>query len=185
MTIEKLYLATQAGVQIDLIVRGMCSLRPGVAGLSERIRVVSIVDRFLEHARVFYFHNGGEASYWMASADWMPRNFDRRVEIAFPVLDEHHQVKLKEILEVQLADSIKGWQMQSDGAYLRSSGSVNDNSRSQERLYELMRSECSGFAVERLTDCFAVDAGLSNAALGEAMDTGGAARMNRVATTLT
>jgi polyphosphate kinase len=141
--IEELYLASQAGVQIDLIVRGMCSLRPGVAGLSEHVRVVSIIDRYLEHARVFYFQNGGEPTYWLVSADWMRRNFDRRVEIAFPVLDEHHQVKLKEILEVQLADSIKGWQMQSDGAYLRLSGSVNDDSRSQERLYELMRRECS------------------------------------------
>jgi polyphosphate kinase len=86
--IEELYLAAQAGVDIDLIVRGMCSLRPGVPGLSEPIRVVSIVDRYLEHARVFFFHNDGNANVFLASADWMQRNFDRRVEIAFPVLHE-------------------------------------------------------------------------------------------------
>ena len=85
--IEELYRASQAGVQIDLMVRGMCSLRPGVAGISERIRVLSIVDRYLEHARVFYFQNGGEPVYLLASADWMQRNFDRRVEIAFPSIE--------------------------------------------------------------------------------------------------
>ena len=93
--IEELYRASQAGVQIDLIVRGMCSLRPGVAGVSERIRVLSIVDRYLEHARVFYFQNGGEPLYLLASADWMQRNFDRRVEIAFPIIEPALQNRLK------------------------------------------------------------------------------------------
>ena len=85
--IEELYAASEAGVPIDLIVRGICCLRPEVPGLSENIRVVSIVDRYLEHARIFYFENAGSPEYLLASADWMPRNLDRRVEIAFPVLD--------------------------------------------------------------------------------------------------
>ncbi|TMA57518.1 MAG: hypothetical protein E6J73_19060 [Deltaproteobacteria bacterium] len=85
--IDELYMASQAGVQIELLVRGMCSLRPGLPGISERIRVLSIVDRYLEHARIFYFQNGGEPIFLLASADWMQRNFDQRVEIAFPILD--------------------------------------------------------------------------------------------------
>src|SRR5262245_40436473 len=84
--IDALYEASHAGVEIDLIVRGICCLRPGVRGLSERIRVTSIIDRYLEHARVFVFDNGGEGEYWLSSADWMPRNPDRRGEIGFHVL---------------------------------------------------------------------------------------------------
>jgi polyphosphate kinase len=107
--IDELYLASQAGVQIDLIVRGMCSLRPGLPRTSERIRVLSIVDRYLEHARIFYFQNGDHPHCWLASADWMQRNFDRRVEIAFPVIDAQLQAKVKRILEIQLGDTVKGW----------------------------------------------------------------------------
>jgi polyphosphate kinase len=136
--IAELYLASQAGVQIDLIVRGMCSLRPGLPGVSERIRVLSVVDRYLEHARVFYFQNGGEPLYLLASADWMQRNFDRRVEIAFPILDPALQSRLKEILEIQLADNVKGWWMQSDGSYLRTRSTGDTPLRSQEHLYELV-----------------------------------------------
>lgn len=138
--IEELYLASQAGVKIDLIVRGMCSLRAGVAGLSENIRVVSIIDRYLEHARAFYFHNGGQATYWLASADWMPRNFNRRIEIAFPVLEPQLQNRLKSILELQLSDTVKGWWMKSDGSYERltkADGAV----RFQERFYEMLQAE--------------------------------------------
>jgi polyphosphate kinase len=135
--IEELYLASQAGVQIDLIVRGMCSLRPGLPGISDHIRVLSIVDRYLEHSRIFYFYNTGESLYLWASADWMPRNFDRRVEIAFPVLDPVLQDRLKEILETQLGDNVKAWWMQSDGRYVRGSNNGAAPLRSQERLYEL------------------------------------------------
>ena len=117
--IDELYLASQAGVEIDLIVRGMCSLSPGLPGISERIRVISIIDRYLEHARIFYFQNNGKPEYLLASADWMQRNFDRRVEIAFPVLDEQHQAKLKKILEIQLGDNVKGWRIQPDGSSVR------------------------------------------------------------------
>jgi polyphosphate kinase len=139
--IEELYLASQAGVQIELIVRGMCSLRPGLAGLSENIRVVSVIDRYLEHARIFYFQNHGKSEYLLASADWMQRNFDRRVEIAFPVLDPQHQTKLKNILEVQLADNFKGWQVRQDGTSVRLRSEGVPQSRSQEQLYEVMRQE--------------------------------------------
>jgi polyphosphate kinase len=142
--VEELYLASQAGVAIDLIVRGMCSLRPGVVGLSERIQVVSIIDRYLEHARVFYFHNGGDPMFFLVSADWMQRNFDRRVEIGFPVLDGEHQVKLKEILEIQLSDNIKVWRFEPDGSSKRPAQPDGLPIRSQERLFELMRNNNGG-----------------------------------------
>jgi polyphosphate kinase len=138
--IEELYHASQAGVQIDLIVRGMCSLRPGLPGISERIRVLSIVDRYLEHARIFYFHNSGEPLYLLASADWMPRNFDRRVEIAFPIIEPVLQERIKEILEIQLADNIKAWWMQPNGHYRRGAADGSSPLRSQEKLYELIAS---------------------------------------------
>ena len=139
--IEDLYVASQAGVHIDLIVRGMCSLRPGVAGISERIRVLSIVDRYLEHARIFYFQNGGNPSCWLASADWMQRNFDRRVEIAFPLVDLQLQGKLRQILEIQLGDTVKGWWMQPDGTYVRTRNDGLSSIRCQEQLYEVIQSE--------------------------------------------
>ena len=139
--IEDLYVASQAGVHIDLIVRGMCSLRPGVPGTSERIRVLSIVDRYLEHARIFYFQNGGNPSCWLASADWMQRNFDRRVEIAFPVIDLQLQAKLRQILEIQLGDTVKGWWMQPDGTYVRTRNDGLSSIRCQEQLYEIIQSE--------------------------------------------
>ena len=139
--IEELYVASQAGVDIDLIVRGMCSLRPGLSGTSERIRVLSIVDRYLEHARIFYFQNGGNPTCWLASADWMQRNFDLRVEIAFPVIDSQLQAKLRQILEIQLADTVKGWAMQSDGNYVRRRNGDSSQIRCQEKLYEIIQSE--------------------------------------------
>src|SRR5207247_10231385 len=101
--IEESYGASEAGVTVDLIVRGICCLRPGVPGLSSRIRVISIVDRYLEHARICYFENAGNAEYLLASADWMPRNLDRRVELAFPVLGPALQARTREIVEVQSA----------------------------------------------------------------------------------
>jgi len=139
--IEQLYLASQAGVQIDLIVRGMCSLRPGLEKVSERIRVVSIVDRYLEHARIFYFHNGGSPIFLLASADWMPRNFNRRIEIAFPVMEPQIQTTLKEILELQLADTVKAWWMKPDGSYVRRRNKNMSTLRFQERFYEILQAE--------------------------------------------
>jgi polyphosphate kinase len=138
--IQELYEASQAGVQVDLIVRGTCCLRPGVPGLSERIRVVSIIDRFLEHARVYWFENGGAAEYYLASADWMPRNLDHRVEIAFPILDPRLQEEVRQILEIQLADSAKAHLLQPDGTSVRVRAPGGAPIRSQERIYELIGS---------------------------------------------
>jgi polyphosphate kinase len=117
--IELLYRASQAGVQIDLIIRDMCCLRPGVPGLSENIRVVSVVGRFLEHSRLFYFRNGGRDEVYLGSADLMPRNLDRRVEILFPVLDDGHRAYLHdEVLRLYLADTVRARELQPDGSYL-------------------------------------------------------------------
>jgi len=142
--IEELYGASEAGVRIDLIVRGMCCLRPAVPGLSSRIRVISIVDRYLEHARIFYFENGENAEYLLASADWMPRNLDRRVEIAFPVLDPTLQTQVREILEIQLADTVKARRILHDGSSVRIRGLAESRLRSQERLYEVARRQAIG-----------------------------------------
>jgi polyphosphate kinase len=146
--IEELYDACRAGVQIDLIVRGMCSLQPTLDGASAGIRVVSIVDRYLEHARIFYFQNGGDDSFLLASADWMPRNFDRRIEIAFPVIDPRLQARLKDFLELQLADTVKGWWMQSDGNYARRSNKDSPRLRFQEHFYEMLQAEHKSSAVK-------------------------------------
>jgi polyphosphate kinase len=135
--IEELYEASGAGVKIDLIVRGICCLRPGVPGLSDNIRVISIIDRYLEHARIFFFENAGEGEYLLASADWMPRNLDRRVEIAFPVLDVRLQGHLREILEIQLADTVKARRILPDGSSVHVRAEGLPALRSQERLYDL------------------------------------------------
>jgi len=117
-TIEALYEASQAGVKIDLIVRGVCALRPGVKGLSENIRVRSVIGRFLEHHRIFYFYAGGTEKIYLSSADWMERNFFRRIEIAFPVLDKKLKLRvIKEGLKPYLADNCQAWLMESDGQY--------------------------------------------------------------------
>jgi len=118
--IDELYLASQAGARIDLLVRGVCALRPGIAALSENIRVRSIVGRFLEHSRVFYFHNGGAEDVYLASADWMERNFFRRIELCFPVLDPALKRRvIREGLQPYLDDNGQAWAMDADGAYAR------------------------------------------------------------------
>ena len=116
-TIGALYRASQAGVDVDLVVRGICCLRPGVPGLSDRIRVVSIVGRFLEHSRLFYFSNGGADEYYLGSADWMPRNFDRRVETVAPVEDAALHPRLRTLLATCLADNRQAWDLAPDGRY--------------------------------------------------------------------
>ncbi len=132
--IEALYEASAAGVKIDLIVRGICCLKVGIPGVSENITVRSIVGNFLEHSRIFYFWNDGNTEVYMGSADWMPRNLDRRVEIIFPVLEEEMKEKALHILEVELADNVKARVMQADGTYekLDKRGKVLVNS--QERF---------------------------------------------------
>lgn len=125
--IRLLYQAAQAGVKVDLIIRGICSLRPGVPGLSENIRVISVVGRFLEHSRIYYFHNHGSEIIYMGSADLMPRNLDQRVEVLFPVEDPDLIRHLRDnVLDVYLRDDIKAWRMTPDGHYLRTS-SDQDN----------------------------------------------------------
>src|SRR5438093_2487877 len=118
--IAALYRASQAGVEIDLLVRGMCALRPGVRGISDRIRVRSIVGRFLEHSRIFYFANGGDEEVYLASADWMPRNLYERVEVMFPVKDPMLRNRVRhEILDAYLADTVKARVLRKDGSYVR------------------------------------------------------------------
>lgn len=115
--IEALYEASAAGVKIELVVRGICCLRVGIPGVSENISVRSIVGNFLEHSRIFYFLNDGNEEVYMGSADWMPRNLDRRVEILFPVLDEQLKEDVKHILSVELADNVKAHVLKPDGNY--------------------------------------------------------------------
>ncbi|ELS04032.1 polyphosphate kinase 1 [Xenococcus sp. PCC 7305] len=117
--IATLYKASQAGVEIDLIVRGICCLRPGVAGISENIRVISVIGRFLEHSRVFYFHNSGSEEVYIGSADWMTRNLSRRVEAITPIEDPGLTADLHEILGIMLADNRQAWELQPDGSYVQ------------------------------------------------------------------
>ncbi len=122
--IRALYRASQADVEVDLIVRGVCCLRPGVTGVSDRISVRSIVGRFLEHSRVYYFENGGEPEVFCGSADWMDRNLYRRIEVAFPVEDPAFRRRVIEELELYLHDDTEGWTLGADGSYVRPSGGV-------------------------------------------------------------
>ncbi len=133
--IRELCAASQAGVQIQLNVRGICCLRPGIAGLSDKIRVVSIVDRYLEHGRAFVFRNGGNTEVYLSSADWMPRNLDRRVELMFPILQEALQKKVIEALEAQFADNQKARLLKPDGSYERIPAGRSEVLRAQEHLY--------------------------------------------------
>ncbi|OGI40252.1 MAG: RNA degradosome polyphosphate kinase [Candidatus Muproteobacteria bacterium RBG_16_62_13] len=140
--IEALYTASQAGVQIDLIVRGICCLRPGVPGLSENIRVRSIIGRFLEHTRVYWFHNNGDEEVFCASADWMERNFFRRVEVAFPIADKTLRNRvIRESLRQYLADNTQAWELLPDGVYRRiAAGSAEPVNAQSTLLRELAQS---------------------------------------------
>lgn len=117
--IQLLCKASKAGVKIDLIVRGVCCLRPGVKGLSENITVKSIVGRYLEHTRIFYFHHGGKDLIFLSSADWMPRNLDRRVETMFPIEEQELKQYIRSTLDLYLSDNAKSWYLQSDGTYIK------------------------------------------------------------------
>jgi|CZKU01.1.fsa_nt_gi polyphosphate kinase len=136
--IEELYAASRAGVDVALIVRGICCLRPSVPGLSERIVARSIVDRYLEHARVYSFDNGGEPEIFLASADWMPRNLDHRIELAFPIVDPALKQVVLEFLCVQLADTVKARQFDADGRSARLVPAGRHPIRAQEKAYELL-----------------------------------------------
>ncbi len=134
--IQKLYEASMAGVQIDLIVRGICGLRTGIEGISENITVRSIVGRQLEHSRIFWFANGGEQQLYLSSADWMPRNLNDRVELFFPVETEEHIARIKDILDLYLRDNVGAHQMQSNGTYRRVRNKLEPVS-AQSTLYEM------------------------------------------------
>jgi polyphosphate kinase len=136
-TIAALYAASQAGVEIDLVVRGICCLRPGLEGVSERVRVISIVDRFLEHSRVFAFGVGAATEVFLSSADWMPRNFVRRIELMCPIEDDALRARiLEEIFGTALADSERASRLGPDGSYTRIRGGGR---RAQAALLELAR----------------------------------------------
>jgi polyphosphate kinase len=148
--IRALYAASQAGVRIELLVRGVCCLRPGVPGVSENIRVTSVVDRFLEHSRVFAFGEGAQAEVWMSSADWMPRNFVRRIETMFPVEDPViRQRLLDEVLGVSLKDNVKARRLQRDGTYVPV-GQDGAQVRSQMVLLEMARRSADPKPIESL-----------------------------------
>jgi polyphosphate kinase len=142
--IQALYKASQAGVQIDLMVRGFCCLRPGVAGMSENIRVRSVVGRFLEHSRIFYFQNedgaGGVPRFYLGSADWMNRNLSHRIEAAVPVEDPALQARLKEVLDILLADNRQAWDLAADGTWRQRVPAEGEGDRgTHQRMMELTR----------------------------------------------
>jgi polyphosphate kinase len=133
--IKALYAASTAGVKIQLNVRGICCLKPGVPGLSENIRVVSIIDRYLEHARIICFHHGGDPRVYISSADWMPRNLDRRVELLTPVEDARARARLIHVLQTHFKDTVKGRELLADGGYRPPKGG-RKKIGSQETLYQ-------------------------------------------------
>ncbi|HVK65986.1 MAG TPA: polyphosphate kinase 1 [Polyangium sp.] len=138
--IDALYTASQHGVDIRLFVRGICCLRPGIPGLSERIQVRALIDRFLEHKRVFRFANGGSEEFYFSSADWMPRNFHRRVEVLVPLLDPAARTRVEDMLATLAADTAKTWALNADGSYTRVATPTGAATvRSQQRFMELAR----------------------------------------------
>jgi polyphosphate kinase len=138
--IRALYDASRAGVRIRLNVRGVCCLRPGIKGVSDTIEVISVVDRFLEHARVFYFRNGGDEEVYLGSADWMPRNLDRRIELLFPVQSVDTRRKVLEVLDAMFQDNVKGRRLMPDGSYKRKRPAKGEEAfRAQTRIHELFR----------------------------------------------
>jgi polyphosphate kinase len=133
-TIKALYHASCAGVRIDLIVRGICCLKPGIPGISDNIKVISIIGRFLEHSRAYYFANGGNPELYLGSADIMPRNLDDRVETLFPVFDRLLVRRVKADLDLQLCDNVKSWQIEADGSCSQVSSTCTVKVNSQERF---------------------------------------------------
>jgi polyphosphate kinase len=140
--IDALYRASRAGVQIELLVRGICCLVPAMPGFSENIRVTSIIDRFLEHSRIFRFANGGTPEVWVSSGDWMPRNFLRRIETTFPIRDAAVAKRISDqILSISLADNVKGWTLGDDGTYRRRTPGEQRAVRSQETFISIARAD--------------------------------------------
>jgi polyphosphate kinase len=142
--IQSLYEASQAGVEIDLIVRGICCLRPGLPKISENIRVVSIIGRFLEHSRIFYFNNHGKEEMYIGSADWMTRNLSRRVEAVTPIESPEIMSDLQEILGVMLADNRKAWDLKSDGRFVQRKPKKGEDAHSTHDTFMEMALQSAG-----------------------------------------
>ncbi|MCC0177011.1 polyphosphate kinase 1 [Waterburya agarophytonicola K14] len=142
--IQTIYLASQAGVEIDLIVRGICCLRPGIPDFSDKIRVISIIGRFLEHSRIFYFHNNGDEEIYIGSADWMTRNLSRRVEAVTPIDSPEIFGDLQEILGVMLADNRKAWELQSDGTFVQRKPRKDEEVRNTHQTFMEMALQSAG-----------------------------------------
>jgi len=139
--IEALYSASMAGVKIDLIIRGICCLRPQVEDLSENINVISVIGQFLEHSRIFYFHNNGEEEVYIGSADWMTRNLSRRVEAVTPIEDEKLMKQLEEILGIMLSDNRQAWELQADGTYVQRQAPEGQKEQSTHKILMSMAQE--------------------------------------------
>ena len=151
--IDALYAASIAGVEIDLIIRGICCLRPGIPGTSDRIRVVSVIGRFLEHSRIWFFQNDGQPEYWFGSADWMPRNLDRRVEVVTPVEDVALHPRLRRVLDVCLADNRQAWELHADGSYQqRTPGDAPERGTHRQLLRESWGMTRASGAMPAITD---------------------------------
>ncbi len=143
--IRHLYEASQAGVKISLIVRGICSLVPGIKNLSDNISIVSLIGRYLEHSRIYYFYNNGEDEYYLSSADWMERNLDRRIEILFPVKDENNGSFIKKILDLQFEDCTNLWELRDDQSYRLVKGKTKRKAPdSFENIYQLIKKKEAG-----------------------------------------
>lgn len=174
--IERLYMASAAGVKIRLIVRGICCLKAGVTGLSENIEVKSIIGRYLEHSRVYIFANDGKREIYLSSADWMPRNLDRRVELLFPVEDDECGRRVEEIMELQFADTERSHILQADGSYKkadRRGRAILDSQRRQEELAISRAGQSEGSEYERLLrplEPISVKMSLQQDELGEMLD---------------
>lgn len=142
--IDALYRASRAGVSIQLVIRGTCCLRPGVPGVSGSIRVISIVDKFLEHSRIFYFENAGDPEVLLGSADWMPRNFFRRVEVMFPIEDRRLEERVvTELLHLVLHDNVKTRELQVDGAYRRVAAEEGQAEVRSQTIFQALARESS------------------------------------------
>jgi polyphosphate kinase len=132
--IAALYEASRAGVTVDLIVRGICCLRPGLPGVSENIRVISIIGRFLEHSRAFCFLNGGAEEVYIGSADWMPRNLDRRIECVLPIDNHAHRQTIRNVLELMWTDNRQAWELAPEGTYEQRNPPTPEAERATHRI---------------------------------------------------
>ncbi len=145
LLIQALYQASMAGVKIKLIVRGICCLRPGLEGVSENIEVISIIGRYLEHSRIFYFHNNGNSEIFIGSADWMPRNLDRRVEVVTPIEAPNLKKQLKEMLDIFWSDNCQAWELQSDGSYHQRHSQNEDPERNAQLIFMEKATQATDF----------------------------------------